>query len=1124
MYNIYLNKRVLLPLGSRIRKLLLIMKITTLILITVILHVSANTMAQKVTLNKKNAQLVDVFNDINAQTGYDFAFTTTTLKDAKPVTINVRNEELSEVLTQIFQGQNLEFTIENKSVVIKPKEETLIDKARAYFAQITVTGKVQDELGQPLPGVTVRVKGTSNAFATDSKGSFSIVAPDDKAIIQFTFIGYESIELPARDVNGTTITMKASQTNLKEVVVNKGYYTTTQELNTGNVTHISGEDIAKQPGIDPIAALEGRVPGLYISQTSGIPGANETVLLRGRNSLRNGNDPLYIIDGVPVTSSSLTSGDIGGGALGYGGGGAGSNIIGSNGSATGMSPFSTLDPSNIESIEILKDADATAIYGSRGANGVILITTKRGKPGKTLVDINVLQGASRIASELDLMNTQQYLAMRYQALKNDGLTPSLDRGDYDLLLWDTNRYTDWQKVLIGRTAQYTNAVGSISGGTANTQFIIGGSYNRQTTVFPGNYVDKKGNAHFNLTHSSTDQKFHANFSAQYGYDSNIIPQADFTSFVTIAPNSPALYNPDGTLNWGVYPSVGPTFNNPITGTFQTAKSTTGNLNSHLMLSYQIFPGLVLKSSLGYTRSEMNQTNQQPATVGYGPPDPNNRLNQLATNSLNSWIFEPQINYTKQISKGNLDVLLGMTQEENQYNSVAYTAVGFSSDALISNPAFASNFYLSGANYSQYRYAAIYGRVNYNWEEKYLFNLTARRDGSSRFGPGNEFGNFGAIGAGWIFSKEKFAGNISWLSFGKIRASYGTSGNDQIGDYQFLSTYSSGGIYQGVSTLQPTAISNPYYGWEVNKKLEGGLDLGFLKDRIYLTIDYFRNRSGNQLVGLTLPNVTGFNTVVANLPAVVQNTGLELQLNTTNIKTKSFSWSSSINLTVPRNVLVSYPGLSSSIYADFYSIGKPIYTPAVYHYTGINPQTGVYTFQDVNGDGVLNNSDRQHVNGALQKYFGGFDNSFSYKGLQLSVLFQFVKQTGINYLNSFPFPGLFNQNQLVNVQKAWQNPGDIVTNQRYTSNGGTAAANAYGLFEGSDARYTDASFIRLKNIQLSYRLPASWTQKMHIQNFRVFLQGQNLLTITKYEGLDPETQSASTLPPLRTITAGLELGL
>lgn len=1086
-----------------------VMKLTTIILIAMIMQVSAATFAQRVTYQNKHATIEEIFQQIRKQTGYNVLVSANKIQNAPQKEVSFKETPLQEVMIEALDGLPLTFEIQDKTVLIKDKELSLIDKAKAFFAQVTITGKVQDETGQPMIGVSVTIKSTSKGTATDAKGNYTITVPDDKTIIIFSFVGYETQQFTAKDLqSGSTITLKASTTNLKEIVVSKGYYTTTQELNTGNVVRISGEDLAKQPVSDPIIALEGRVAGLFITQSSGIPGSNPVVQLRGKNSIAQGNDPLYIVDGVPFSSQSLTNTTNGGGVIGDG-----------TSPGTGMSPFNILDPSNIESIEILKDADATAIYGSRGANGVILITTKHGKPGKTVVNFDLSQGAGQTASKLDLMNTQQYLAMRRQALKNDGLLPGAS--DYDLNgTYDQNRYTDWQKVFTGGTAQYTNLQGSLSGGTANLQFNLGGGYRRETTVFPGNYNDQKGTAHINLIYRSPDQKFQTNFSAQYANDNSLLPSSNsFDSAILLAPNAPALYNPDGTINWQYNSSGSATFFNPVASTLMSSQATTSNLIGNLQVNYEVLPGLKIKTSLGYTKGQMIQSNQQYAGVNPGPPNAFTRSNSIATTNNQTWIFEPQISYSGIILKGKLDLLVGMTEQQNQYNSIAYTSNGFSSDALVANPSFGSNFSLNGTfDVSEYHYAAVYGRVGYDWLDKYLLNLTARRDGSSRFGPGNQFGNFGAVGAGWIFSKEKFATGIPWLSFGKLRASYGVTGSDQIGNYRYLSAYSAyRANYQGIGTIYPTNIANPTFRWESNQKLEGGLDLGMLNDRIYLSIDYFRNRSGNQLVTYNLPLSSGFNNIITNLPAVVQNTGLEVQLNSTNVNTKAFKWTSSFNITVPGNKLVSYPDLALSTYAPTFIVGQSILLKRLYHYTGVDPQTGLYTLQDFNGDGVLNNADKVPVL-TSPKYYGGFDNSFTFQNFELDIFLQFTKQLGQNYLVTFPNPGRYNSaisNLPTAFQNAWQQTGDHTAYGRYSSLSGIAIGN-------TDAGFSDASFIRLKTVQLSYQLPFAWRQKMHMQNFRLFLQGQNLLTLTKYQGLDPENQNVTGLPPLRMFAAGINL--
>ncbi|HMH21379.1 MAG TPA: SusC/RagA family TonB-linked outer membrane protein [Puia sp.] len=1113
------------------------MKMAAILLTAICMHVSARSLSQKVTLSVKDMPLQKVFSLIEKQTGYAF-FYDLNLLNGRSATFDVKDADLDVVLKECLRDQPLDFKIVNTTIaIIKRQAPKIVAQLAPVMRESTeVKGQVKTEAGLPMSGATVTlISGkTRRSIATGADGGFVVPdLPKGKYTMEISFIGYETfrreVTISDQPLEINAI-LKAAISGLDETVV-KGYYNTTKRLNTGNVTTVKGEDIQKQPVTDPIMALEGRVPGLYISQASGIPGASFIVRLRGQNSIAQGNNPLYIVDGVPFAtnnvvntflgggaSNSLTSNGIGGGALGSPGAGA----------EKGMSPFNSLNPSDIESIDVLKDADATAIYGSRGANGVILITTKKGKAGKTKFDVNVYTGTGVVTHMLDMLNTQQYLAMRSEAFKNDGNTPGPN--DYDVNgAWDTSRYTNWQKVFFGGTAQFTNAQGSLSGGNSNTQFVIGGGYSKQTTVFPGNSADQKSSVHFNLNHTSFSQKFHANFSANYLNDNSNLPSIDLTSNITLPPDAPALYDANKNLNWAnnSWPN-----GNPFLFVLRTAKAVTENLLSNLNLSYELLPGLHLKSNFGYNHIQMNQFNEIPGT-SFAPPNNNNpsyRENDFATTNVKSSIIEPQIDFEPRLGQGKLDILLGTTFQQNSQTSVAQYAYGFSSDALIPNIAAASSVGIAGSNYTQYSYNAVFSRINYNLKEKYLINLTARRDGSSRFGSGNQFGDFGAIGASWVFSKEHFIqSNLSFLSFGKLRASYGSTGNDQITDYQYLSTYSASSIaYQGLTSLSPTRIANPYFGWELVKKMESALELGFFKDRILLNVSYYRNRTSNQLVRYAIPSITGYTSVQANLPAIIQNTGIEVEFNSTNIKTKNFTWTSSLNLTIPRNKLIAYPSLVNSSYANAYVIGQSLFIQKVLHYTGVDPQTGVYTFEDVNHDGKFTSLDYLSTKPITQKYFGGIQNSFSFKGIQLDIFFQFVKQMGHNYQSNFLIPGTsVLQNEPTYVLGRWQKIGDISNVEQFSTGGGSLANTAYNNYNGnnysSDGIICNASFIRLKNLAISYNLPERWRQRAHFQNVRIYVQGQNLFTITQYLGLDPETQGLS-LPPLRMITAGIQIVL
>lgn len=1094
------------------------MKITAFLVFLFSLHLSAATVAQTVTLSEHKVPLEKVLNDIRQQSGYVFFYNQDWMQQSLPVDLEVKNLPLEKALKACFKDQPFDFAIVNKTIVLKLKEKQLVSPNAVAPASVTVSGKVTNELGEPMNGVVIRQKDNpTNGTVTDANGNYSITVPDNKSVIIFSFIGLETQEISAKDLPpGSVIKLKASENNLQEVVISKGYYDEKKELSTGDVSVVTAETIEEQPVLDPLQALIGRVPGLNIQQSSGMPGAYSTVYIRGQNSIANGTVPLYIIDGVPFYSESLSStftiNALGPGTLGQA----------NQTNGAGMSPFNALNPADIESIEVLKDADATALYGSRGANGVVLITTKKGKTGDTKVTFNLNQGIGQVTRTMQFLNTQQYLQMRHQAFANDGLMPSAS--DYDLNGdWDTTRNTNWQKVLIGNTAHYTNAGVSVSGGTANTQFLISGGNTRQTTVFPGNYPDDKTSVHFNLNHISNNQKFEVELTANYVNDRNVLPQSDFTSNIILAPDAPTVYNRDGTINWQIIDGTS-TFNNPVAVTVNSSTSVTNNLNASLNLSYKILPGLIFKSSLGYNHDELNANSLNLAASDQPPyNDQASSRSSIFTNTIyETWNIEPQLSYQRKIAKGQLNILLGTTFEQKSQQSIAQGAQGFPSDVVVDNPSAASNYYLGGNTQLLYRYTGIFGRIGYDWDDKYLINLTARRDGSSRFGPGKQFGNFGAIGIGWIFSNEDFAKNaLSWLSFGKLRASYGTSGNDQLQDYQFLSSYSANSnAYQGNPGLFPNSLANPLLAWEVDKKLEGGLEFGLLKDRINVSISYYYNQTSNELLGYLLPFTTGFSSLESNLPAVIQNSGIEAELHTINFKTKDFSWTTSATFTEPKNKLVSYPGLAGSSYSSTYVIGKSLSIQELYQYTGVNPQTGVYTYATKNANGIPSNpQDLVVTQPVTQIFYGGLTNTFSYKGFELDIFIQFVKQNAFNYFKSVPYNVEIGQ-ALVNVPAAvlnsWQAPGDV---SRYGKFSTTDQADPNGLYTHSTAVVGDASYIRVKNVTFSYAVPTTWQQWAHMKNAKIFFQGQNLFTFTHYLGLDPETQGLN-LPPLRMLTLGV----
>ncbi|SEW04044.1 TonB-linked outer membrane protein, SusC/RagA family [Chitinophaga sp. YR573] len=1065
---------------------------------------ASQTGKQKITIVANDITLDNVFKQIEKQTGLRFMFAVDALNVSEKVTVSFQKTILDEVLSALLSSRGIiwqyregTISLKHQTVIAKPMSIGG-ERTPAIEPPFTITGKVLDAQGNPVPGATVAVKGAKKGTKTDGDGSFVLAGVDANAVLLVSSIGFETKEVNVANVRNVIIRMNEVVNRLDETVI-IGYGTTTQRFNTGNVTSVKAEDITKQPITDPLLALQGRVPGMIITQTTGIQGGVVKVQIRGQNSINSGTQPLFIVDGIPYTQSITGMSNFG--------------AIGGS-----ISALSFVNPADIESIDVLKDADATAIYGSRGSNGVILITTKKGKMGAAKVDINVYSGWANVTRKRKLLNTSQYLEMRREAFKNDGVTPNTFNAP-DLLIWDTTRYTDWQRTIIGGTARYTDAQASVSGGNVALQYLMGGNYHKQTSVFPGNFSSENGGGHFSIMGNSPDQKLKTVLTGSYATSKANFPGGAYADYIDLPPNAPPIYNNNGSLNW-----ANSTWDNPYAALLlrNILDIQTDNLLSSVDVSYRLLPGLVFKANLGYNELSVNSFKQSP--IASIDPKYLSFIKASATyfnNKRRSWSFEPQITYITTIWKGAFNAMAGATILSNKEDADRLTTGGIKDDALIRNPASATTF-SAAATGSRYKYAAVFGRVGYNLEDKYILNLTIRRDGSSRFGPRKQFATFGAIGVGWLFSQEDFIKiALPWLSYGKLRASYGTTGNDQIGDYQYLDNYQyEEQPYQGVKGLRVNGLYNADFAWELTRKAEVGLETGFFKDRILLTTSYYRNHSTNQLIGYPQPSMVGAEFITGNLPAVIQNAGWEFVLTTKNKQSRYFEWSTTFNISFVRNKLVSYSG-NGQIYAR---VGRALSEKRTYKVLGVDPATGSYQFANAEGKPVSYDqsvSDYLSVN-PVPVYFGGFQNSFRYKGFNLDVFFQYVKQQGANGLFSSSWvPGSL-RNQPVNVLTRWKQVGDNADVQRFSQDGSLRDAYLASLY--SNRGYADASFIRFKNLALSWQLPDSWKQKMRINNCRVYIQGQNLLTITHYPGWDPETQSVNVIPPLRVMTAGFQLTL
>ncbi|MHA4811452.1 SusC/RagA family TonB-linked outer membrane protein [Flavitalea flava] len=1077
-----------------------IMRLTVILLTVALTQVTARGISQAVTYTGANVPIEKIFSVIHGQTGYTFFYNDQDLRTTKPVTINWKNTPLTAALEESLRGQSLSFVIKGSTIFIslRPVVPSLLPPPIAD-PPFEVHGRVTDSLGHPLPGASVTVKGSKIGTQTDGDGYFILKNVEAKAVLIVSFTGYGSREVAVHGRSVVDIVLLHIENRLDEIQV-IAYGTTTRRLNTGNVSSITAEQIARQPVSNVVGALEGLAPGLSVMQSDGLPGGIYTVVIRGRNSLDNNAPPLYIVDGVPFDGSSQ------------------GQFPGTNYES---SPLNTISPADIERIDILKDADATAIYGSRGANGVILITSKKGKTGKGGLSINAYTGMSKATRLMKWLTTPQYLKMRREAFKNDGITPTTLNAP-DLLVWDTTRNVDWQKLMLGGTAHTDEAQLALTGGTEKTQFRVASTWHHETPVYANSpFVNKRygydrGSFAFGLSHTSQDNKFSMGLNAQYTADKSNYSAAVFSE-VPLPPDAPNPFDSQGKLVWS---EGGASFKNPFALLLNSFDIKNNNLIASNTLSYTLLPGLFIKANIGYNKLENSHIQSAPK-VAQNPSDNPVSYSYIVSNQQSSWIVEPQLEYIRKTGIGKFDVLAGATWQNKSGSQVNSNAYNYSSDAFLGTLTGAA---ITGTqtSSSDYRYNAFYGRLNYDYDEKYLVNLTGRRDGSSRFGPGRQFANFGAIGAAWIITKENwFKDHLGWLSFGKLRGSYGITGSDNIGDYQYVDTWwsYSGYTYDGSIGFFANNLKNPDYAWETNKKLEGALELGFLKDRVLLSASYYRNRAGNQLLNYALPTQTGFGSVLENFPAVVQNSGIEISLNSTNIRTKKFQWSTSFNLTINRNKLITFPGIDSSSYASRYTIGMPITIGRFFQYQGVDPQTGVYTF-----NGTNYNKDRIVSIDAYgpPRFYGGIDNKIRWKGWDLSLFIQFSKTYGAGYASRMYFygpPGAMT-NQPDYVLNRWQKPGDKASIQRFTTGG--SASSAYTTYaRNSSASFVSTSFIRFKNISAGYNFSPSLLRTMKIRNMRIYIQGQNLGLITAYKGGDPESQGIGN-PLMRVWTGGIQI--
>lgn len=1068
------------------------MRLTAMLLLACLLA-ATGVRSQTITFSGRDASFETVFAAIKKQTGYLVVADYQLIRQAQPVTIDAEKEPLPAFLKRLLLPRGLHYSIEGNSISISKSAPS---PSSVGAGRILV--QVTDEKGLPLEGASVSLRERRAGDVTGKEGQLLLDnIPEGNYTAEISYVGMEkAVQKIVVSTGKQTILhvkMKPAVNDMEETIV-RGYGTVNRSANTGSISRVKGDELSKQNNPNPLASLQGRAAGVAITATSGGLGAQVNVQVRGVNSVAAGASPLYIIDGVPMSSDPL-------------------NKI-SAGSVALLSPMNSINPADIESIEILKDADATAIYGSRGSNGVILISTKKAKAGQSKFSLDAYTGFGKAAVMMDMLDTKQYLALRHEAFNMDGVIPD-ELNAPDLKVWDTTAYTNWPKLIYGNSAPVTNIQATLSGGDLNTRFMAGIGYFHQKSILAGNENEDRVNMHFNVEHNSTDKKLAASFTTNVSSDHLNLLGADIFDSYILPPNFP-VYDGDGKLtNMGGY-------SNPYMAFYTSGSNQTNNVLVSGNIRYTILPGLQLKTTAGFNRQQLKSLLKYPS-ITMLPFSPVSNEAKFHNTDYQSVTIEPQLDYTLSFNRNKVQLMVGGTFQHTISEGSVLEAGDFSTDLLLGDIKAAKTI-TSKENFgNQYKYLSGFARATFSRDDKYFLNATFRRDGSSRFGPNNRFGNFGALGAAWLFSREEaLADALPFLSYGKLRGSYGVTGNDQISDYRYMETFTSTlYMYNNKPGLRPASTFNGSYGWEENRKLEAALELGFMRNRILFTSAWFRNRCNNQLVEFPLPSQTGFPSYQANLPAMLQNEGWEFELSSRNIDEKDFSWTTTANLSLIRNKLLKYPNLEYSPYAAQFQIGQPVNLWWGYFVERIDSETGLPVFKDLNGDKATTFDDYTPLGSFSPKFFGGINNQFRYKGFELDLFFQFSEQNGYNWKwANYYAPGtMFNVPELM-LGNYWQNKGDNKPFPRLTAGSGTELSTMYSDYWFSNATFQPIRYLRLKNAVFAWNLPEPWLKSAKIKRARIYLQSQNLLTFSNVKGLDPET--GNTTPLMKSFTAGFQL--
>lgn len=1001
-------------------------------------------------------------------------------------------------------------------------------------AQTMVTGKVtSSEDGSPLPGVSITIKGTTKGTSTDEKGTYKIAVPANSTL-QASFIGFTDAEQVVGNRSVVDFTLTSDVKSLNEVVVT-GYGSQIKRDLTGNIVKIKSSDIQDMPVTTFEQSIQGKAAGVQINQGTGKLAQGIQVRVRGQSSVSASNEPLYVLDGIPLTQGDLSS----------------------NGGDT--NPLVDINPQDIESIEILKDASAGAIYGARAANGVVLITTKRGKSGATKITFGMQYGKSKPTNILKFLNTKQYMDFYRIAAANSDAIDGYDVKDPDSYTAYMESFFETQSLgTLGTANQADTDWGSLafqnapskqydlnlSGGSDKTTFFISGQLLDQTGILLGNAFNRY-TGRMNLNHKVSERlNIGMNMSVARSLNERVSGDRQFDNplqLVALPPMTPAT-DPTTGLPTGTPPgdiSI-PVYYNGMINIGNAYYNTTVHRNiSSVYGEYTLLKGLRFRTE--FALDLLNQQEEQyynsktqrnfGAPLGYGF----NRFVRVENYNTNNYFV-----YDNVFGKHGINATAGLSYQNSQTKTSSAEGKDFPSDAyrMIASAARKTD---ASSSQSDYRFASYFTRLNYKFNDKYLLGLSARIDGSSRFGADNRYGFFPAVSAGWVLSEESFLKNIELISFLKLRASWGKTGNAEIGNFPQLGLFTGDAGYGTLPGQRPSQLANPSLGWESTQQIDIGLDFGILKNRINGEIDYYEKNTTGLLLNVNVPGTTGFATQVKNVGALT-NKGFEFVLNTDNLVGK-LKWKTSLNASTNKNKITDLQGqvIEGGLANMSRAVeGQPLGTFFTVEYAGVDPANGDALFykNTKNPDGSLDRTttktysqaQRVVIGSPLPKWVAGVTNTFSYKGFELSVFLNGVFGNKLNFYGVGRFSsanGRFEDNQTVNQLAAWtpQNTNTNVPQARLFFNNGAQASSRF---------IEDGSFVRLRNVTFAYNLPKSLISKVKLSNVRLYVTGQNLLTFTKYSGWDPEVNADDvvsnialgydfyTTPQAKTFMGGLNI--